>query len=301
MFKLVKSSLLVFTVSLTLFVSMSFSQVARVSPRLSALESFNDYIVLIGDEREREGLIKEFYTEFNPNSPKLSTHLIVRDHVRLNYPEAYHVVEIADTSRAIGMVVDVYRNKFFEPGTQRRRWHREHVWPKSLGYVRNNRCNSPYTDCHALFAVYPPDNSSRRNKPFDFCRTDDCRQRPVENTTKQFFNLVNARVWETWDGRKGDVARACFYMAVRYMGSYNEILQCDEPNLILTDNLAQVVSHDENQPEGFMGKLSTLIQWHRMDPPSEQEMWRNDVVFYYQHNRNPFIDNPHWVEMIWGE
>ncbi|MGI9283716.1 MAG: endonuclease [Endozoicomonas sp.] len=31
------------------------------------------------------------------------------------------------------------------------------------------------------------------------------------------------------------------------------------------------------------------------------ERARNDAVFRFQGNRNPFIDHPHWVELIWGE
>lgn len=274
----------------------SYAQVDRVENTLNSY-SFDQYIDL--PEDQKESIKNNFYTSFNPNSPKMSCHLIVRNHTALSYKKAYEVIEIADASPSINMVVDIYGNKYFNQ-TQSRGWHREHVWPKSLGFVVNNKCNSPYTDCHALFAVYPPYNSSRRNKPFDFCHSADCIAKPVENTSKKFFNLGNKNVWEVWDGRKGDVARACFYMDVRYEGAVNEKNNCPEPDLILTNDMGKIQSSKENESVSFMGKLSTLITWHQMDPPSEQERLRNEVVFYFQHNRNPFIDNPQWVYDIWG-
>jgi hypothetical protein len=44
-----------------------------------------------------------------------------------------------------------------------------------------------------------------------------------------------------------------------------------------------------------MGILTTLLQWHVQDPVNDRERRRNDVVYTYQHNRNPFIDHPEWV------
>ena len=50
-----------------------------------------------------------------------------------------------------------------------------------------------------------------------------------------------------------------------------------------------------------MGKLSTLLLWHALDPPDALESNKNDRVYFnYQSNRNPFIDHPEWVEQIWG-
>jgi hypothetical protein len=43
-----------------------------------------------------------------------------------------------------------------------------------------------------------------------------------------------------------------------------------------------------------------LLRWHIQDPVSEKEILRNQVIYTYQENRNPFIDKPELVEMIWG-
>ena len=50
-----------------------------------------------------------------------------------------------------------------------------------------------------------------------------------------------------------------------------------------------------------MGKLSSLIQWHFDDPVDDFEINRNEVIFGFQQNRNPFIDHPNLVNFLWGE
>ncbi|MFP4478854.1 MAG: endonuclease [Candidatus Izemoplasmatales bacterium] len=37
------------------------------------------------------------------------------------------------------------------------------------------------------------------------------------------------------------------------------------------------------------------------DPVDDFELNRNNVIYDYQGNRNPFIDNPEYVDLIWGE
>ena len=46
--------------------------------------------------------------------------------------------------------------------------------------------------------------------------------------------------------------------------------------------------------------VDILVQWHNQDPVGQREIDRNNDVFDYQNNRNPFIDNPEWVNMIWS-
>lgn len=49
-----------------------------------------------------------------------------------------------------------------------------------------------------------------------------------------------------------------------------------------------------------MGLLSTLLEWNEVDPPSREEKLRNErVCKFYQHNRNPFVDNPEYANLIW--
>jgi endonuclease I len=48
------------------------------------------------------------------------------------------------------------------------------------------------------------------------------------------------------------------------------------------------------------GDIDDLLRWHEEDPISEAEARRNDVIYSYQGNRNPFIDYPDLVQLIWG-
>ena len=46
--------------------------------------------------------------------------------------------------------------------------------------------------------------------------------------------------------------------------------------------------------------INLLLKWHRNDPVSQKEIYRNNAVYGIQNNRNPFIDYPELVEHIWG-
>ena len=46
--------------------------------------------------------------------------------------------------------------------------------------------------------------------------------------------------------------------------------------------------------------VELLLKWHREDPVSQKEVDRNEIVYEYQNNRNPYIDFPDLAEYIWG-
>ena len=107
--------------------------------------------------------------------------------------------------------------------------------------------------------------------------------------------LVNSKsnenwTWEARDEVKGDVARMMFYMTVRYEGDDNE------PDLELTESLQHMSSK-----ASLHARLSVLLEWHINDPVDEIERRRNDIIYSYQGNRNPFIDHPEYVVLIWGQ
>ncbi|PKQ63072.1 hypothetical protein BZG02_09905 [Labilibaculum filiforme] len=81
---------------------------------------------------------------------------------------------------------------------------------------------------------------------------------------------------------RGDVARMIFYMATRWEMTVDD--QCKE-----TESAAR------------HGKLSDLLKWHEEDPVDPYEVRRNNVIYGYQHNRNPFVDHPELVQYIFGE
>ena len=79
-------------------------------------------------------------------------------------------------------------------------------------------------------------------------------------------------------------------MATRYEGENGEV------DLELID----YIPTDDDDPDPEHAKLSVLLQWHLDDPVDDYERRRNDSIYAYQVNRNPFIDHPEYVCEIWG-
>jgi endonuclease I len=158
-------------------------------------------------------------------------------------------------------------------------YNREHVWPQSLGAVDGTPA---HTDLHHIFACDSNVNSARGNRRYDECEGDCNVHEEAPNAA------ATPTSWEPPDDQKGDVARALFYMDVRYEGDRN-----DEPDLSL-------VEWGVTAGCNCMGRLSTLLRWHTDDPVDARERARNEAVFAIQGNRNPFIDHPELVERVWS-
>ncbi len=107
-------------------------------------------------------------------------------------------------------------------------------------------------------------------------------------------------IWEAWVEKRGDVARAQLYLDVRYEGGTHGYTGTSEPDLILTDDTSLIAASQtgSNESTAYMGRLSVLLQWAAEDPVSDKERIRNEAVYTYQGNRNPFIDHPEWIKCI---
>lgn len=253
-----------------------------------------------------------YYNSVDPTSAltlRRTLHELIDDHRRLPYTanarDTWDVLEAADQHRRDDQqILDIYRNTtYLKAGGGNANYSREHSWPKSYGFPNDNVGNYPYTDCHHLFLVDRRYNSSRHNKLYRSC-DESCMERPTENGAQRSdqsrnypgsSNWTRAGIWETWIGRRGDVARALFYMDVRYEGGAHGRTAFVEPDLILTDDPSLVVSSTANQAKAYMGRLSDLLQWHEEDPVDKREKHHNETVFEAQGNRNPFVDHPEWV------
>ncbi len=49
-----------------------------------------------------------------------------------------------------------------------------------------------------------------------------------------------------------------------------------------------------------MGDLASLLVWNQTDARDDFEMNRNNYIYTWQVNRNPFIDYPQLADYIWG-
>ncbi len=132
-------------------------------------------------------------------------------------------------------------------------------------------------------------NSARTNRAFAECSKPYTDVAGTYNGATGSFTSDTEFVWMPPANVKGDVARMIFYMATRYEGEHGE------PDLELTE---EILENTDQSP--VHGKLSDLLKWHTEDPVDEAERNRNEIVYGFQGNRNPFIDHPDWVTAIWG-
>jgi endonuclease I len=128
-------------------------------------------------------------------------------------------------------------------------------------------------------------NSTRGNKDFDEGGSKVNVNRGYGPGSS--FSYSDSDSFEPRAEVKGDVARILFYMATRYEGEKGE------PDLELNDRV-------NNGSAAYHGRISVLIRWHHEDPVDDFERNRNEVIYSYQGNRNPFIDYPEFADMIWG-
>jgi len=260
-----------------------------------------------------------YYDNINVSSGQSlhdSLHAIIDDHQRYPYSssvtDTWDILEQADQDPSnSSRVIAIYENaSYAKQGGGNSYYNREHSWPKSYGFPDDHPGNYPYTDTHHLFISNIDYNSARANKPFANCASS-CEAWPTQanngsggspseqNLTSGDFTQGQ---WQAWSGRRGDVARALMYMAVRYDGGTHGQTGDSEPDLRLTDDLSLIASSStgSNLSVAYMGLKSVLLQWHQQDPVDDQERQRNDVIYSFQGNRNPFVDHPEFATCVFN-
>lgn len=158
------------------------------------------------------------------------------------------------------------------------KWNREHTFPRSRGGFYSIQADEE-ADGVDIFWNTNADSLRHGNSEMHAIRAVD----GPENSSRgnKHYGQYNGPEG-TLGGFKGDVARGVFYLTVRFNG-------------------LEIVDGFPEGTVGELGDLSTLLEWHRNDPPDDFEMNRNNVIYTWQYNRNPFIDHPELIEYIWGE
>ncbi|MBL1221125.1 endonuclease [Chryseobacterium sp. L7] len=173
-------------------------------------------------------------------------------------------------------------------------YNREHVVPQSTF-----DSNYPmYSDLHFVIPTDARINQLRNNYPYGvgnstvhytFTNTSKIANSAIPNY------VYTNRVYEPLDEFKGDIARMLLYFAVRYEDKL--------PSFNYSTNINPAI--DRSALDGTAERafdpayISMLLQWHLQDPVSQRETDRNNAIYAIQKNRNPFIDNPQWVNAIW--
>ena len=256
-----------------------------------------------------------YYNGVNTSSAatlRASLHAIIQASTKIPYSasttDTWDVLDFVDEDPLdSGKVLDIYKNTpYLKAGGGNNFYNREHTWPNSLGFSVDGPSNFAYTDLHMLMASDISYNSARSNKPYGNCNAS-CTEYPTaahngrgggSGVFPGNSNWTNNSIWQTWRGMKGNVARAILYMDIRYEGGTNASTGYAEPDLRLTDNASLIVNTNGNASVAYMGLLSVLLQWHAADPVDDRERLRNETVFNYQGNRNPFVDHPEWVACL---
>lgn len=171
------------------------------------------------------------------------------------------------------------------------KWNREHIFCQSRGgfevalgdtadgiSIWNTTSAASVvdgvSDAHHIRVENGQENSSRNNK--------------------NYGNVASSTVYAgptgTLGSWKGDVARALFYMAVRFNGL----------NVVNGDPSECNGACTGSNPSGNIGDLATLLAWNTLDARDDYEMNRNNYIYTWQQNRNPFIDYPQLADYVFG-
>lgn len=141
-------------------------------------------------------------------------------------------------------------------------WDSAATWNREHIWPQSKLGSASKSDLFNLRPANTSINSNRGNYPFGDYRS----------TSSQGYGLYSG-YWYPGDDDRGDIARAVLYMNTRW-------------GLTISS--------------GGIGSLETFITWHEEDPVDAFEMHRNDVIYSYQGNRNPYVDFPYLVDEIYA-
>lgn len=224
---------------------------------------------------------------------KTALHNIIDNHTTVSYSSLWNYFEDTD-KKSNGKVWDMYSdNPVGTPpyvftfssdqcgsyNSEADCYNREHTWPQSWF----NSATAPSSD---LFHVYPTDgyvNNIRSNYPYGEVNIASWTSQNGSKLGSSASAGYSSTVFEPIDEYKGDLARTYFYMSTRYQG----------------EDGSWSTSGATNKSVILQWQVDLLLSWHHQDPVSAKETSRNNAVYQIQNNRNPYIDNPQWVDSIW--
>ena len=159
--------------------------------------------------------------------------------------------------------------------------NREHVWPKNAGNAFPEESEAG-SDAHHLRPANSSLNSTRSNNSFGEV-PQTVGNIVKENGSSSYDNLCYQAndTFYPGEGYRGVTARILMYVQTRWGDKYN---------------LSFVLGNGYNKT---IGDIEDLFKWHLEEPPTAEEIARNEAVYAVQGNRNPFIDHPEYAEMIY--
>lgn len=229
---------------------------------------------------------------YNRKTAELKTALynIISPHTRLVYLALPSQFQKTDWDASANGYWDMYSNK--RQGT----WsglNREHSMPKSWFGVASGS-EDAYdisVDLHNLYPSDPAANTAKSNYALGVVGSGVIFTNGVTKVGSNSYPGYNGTVFEPANEYKGDFARTYMYMVTCYE-NYSSVWTSVGTLSMLQRNTYPVLN---------TYAVSLLMDWHRADPVSAKEINRNNEVYKFQHNRNPFVDHPLLAEYIWGK
>ena len=231
-----------------------------------------------------------YYTSAEGKSSDVLRHAlqdIIDGHTDNGYGGLYDIYETSDDKN--GKVWDMYSTCTWYHGQKQCGnystvcdcYNREHSVPQSWFDSKSPMKND-------AFQVYPTDgkvNGQRSNYPYGECTGGTTLSNGLGRLGQSTFAGFAGTVFEPDDQYKGDFARTYFYFVTRYADQ-----SVNWKNGVFSSSNNGLTPYT----------VALFLKWSREDPVSQKEIDRNDAIYQWQHNRNPFIDYPILAEFIWG-
>ena len=236
---------------------------------------------------------------------KTELHNLLKNHTRLPYGSrdynqiacTWTVFKKSDV-RPNGKVWDMYSNNsynFSNGAGATKGMNIEHSVPKSWWGDAYDETATPLTrfkydgsyDLHHLTPSDADANMAKSNYPLGVVDSPSFDNGVTKVGTGQ-ANGRSTNLFEPADEYKGDFARMYLYFVTCYQ------------DYSWKSSALSIFAQNSYPTLNAYGQ-SLLLKWHRQDPVSQKEIDRNNAVYSFQGNRNPFIDYPNMVEYIWGD
>ncbi len=222
---------------------------------------------------------------------RVALHNLIKNHTAMSY--AYALTAFATTDvKPNGKIWDMYSDVpagtppyeyavggTGQGGSEGLGYNREHSWPQSWF----NGVSPTYSD---LWVLYPTDsyvNGYRSNYPYGEAGTATYTSLNGSRLGPSVSAGYSGTVFEPIDAFKGDLARSTFYVSTRY---FNE-------------DAGWSSSGSASRAELLRWAVDQYSAWNTDDPVSWKERLRNGAIYAIQNNRNPFVDHPEFVAMIY--
>ena len=168
-------------------------------------------------------------------------------------------------------------------------YNREHSLPKT--YFGGQNATPMANDAHF---VIPSDyyvNSKRESYPYGETSTPTMTFTNGSKVGTCNFPGYNGVIFEPINEFKGDIARMQLYFVTMYEHKLASFTQFQSASSPLDGTV------DRGLQQWY---LNLMLKWAAQDPVSQREIDRNNAIYLRQGNRNPFIDHPEWINMIWN-